>query len=303
MEILLGVMVFAAVGGLAVAVYVLVNERSRLDVVERTLGAAPESDIRRRIRRDETSQVSPMQARFLKAAPAFWADDAKTLEKLVQAGYDGPSAPLIYSFARVVSTGGLPLLVLLLGPKNSFFQVVMTVIGAVLIGFILPVYYLTRAVRVRQQKIRRSLPDTLDLLVVCVEAGISLDAAILRVAKELVAVHPELAGELMVVNRRTNAGVTREEALRGLWERTGVEEVRTLIASLIQSEKWGSSSSRVLRVSAETLRRKRRQSAERRAATAPVKMVIPLGLLIFPAMFIVILGPAVLNIAAAMRGR
>jgi tight adherence protein C len=107
----------------------------------------------------------------------------------------------------------------------------------------------------------------------------------------------------MVVNRRTNAGMAREESLRGLWERTGVEELRTLIASLIQSEKWGSSSARTLRVSSETLRRKRRQNAEKRAATAPVKMVLPLGLLIFPALFIVILGPAVLNIAAQFKGR
>ena len=95
---------------------------------------------------------------------------------------------------------------------------------------------------------------------VCVEAGISLDAAILRVAKDLTYVHPELADELLVVSRKTNAGMTREDALRGLWDRTGVDEVRTLVASLVQSEKWGSSSSRVLRVSAETLRRKRRQS-------------------------------------------
>jgi tight adherence protein C len=169
------------------------------------------------------------------------------------------------------------------------------------VGYVIPVYYLTRAVRIRQEKIRRSLPDTLDLLVVCVEAGISLDAAILRVAKELISVHPELAGELIVVNQKNNAGMSREDALRGMWERTGVEELRTLISSLIQSEKWGSSSSRTLRVSSETLRRKRRQAAERRAATAPVKMVVPMGLLIFPALFIVILGPAVLNIVASFR--
>jgi len=238
-----------------------------------------------------------------RAAPDAWSKDVKTMEKLVQAGHDDPSAPLYYSFARVASTVGLPLLVFLFAPRNSFSQLVTWVIAAAVVGYVIPIYYLVRAVRVRQEKIRRSLPDTLDLLVVCVEAGISLDAAILRVARELLPVHPELAGELVVVNQKNNAGMAREEALRGMWDRTGVEELRTLIASLIQSEKWGSSSSRSLRVSSETLRRKRRQSAERRAATAPVKMVIPLGLLIFPALFIVILGPAVLNIAASFRGR
>lgn len=244
-----------------------------------------------------------MKQRMMKAAPSVWAKDVKTREKLIMAGHDDPSAPLLYSFARVVSTVGLPALAFIFGPKSSFLQMMMIVLAAAMFGYIIPVYYLTRAVRIRQDKIRKSLPDTLDLLVVCVEAGISLDAAILRVARELLAVHPELASELMVVNRKTNAGMARDEALRGMWERTGVEELRTLIASLIQSEKWGSSSARTLRVSSETLRRKRRQAAEKRAATAPVKMVLPLGLLIFPALFIVILGPAVLNIAANLKGR
>lgn len=295
-------LIVSAVAGLAVAAYMISSERSRREAVERTLGASPDADIRRRIRRDDP-QESAVKQRMMKAAPSVWAKDVKIREKLVMAGHDDPSAPLLYSFARVVSTVGLPALAFLFGPKHSFFQMVMVIIGAGMVGFIIPVYYLARAVRVRQDRIRKSLPDTLDLLVVCVEAGISLDAAILRVAKELLAVHPDLASELMVVNRKTNAGMAREESLRGLWERTGVEELRTLIASLIQSEKWGSSSARTLRVSSETLRRKRRQAAEKRAATAPVKMVLPLGLLIFPALFIVILGPAALNIAASFRGR
>jgi tight adherence protein C len=303
MAILTYFLIILGVGAAAVAAYVVVTEQSRRQVVERSLGRPAESDLRRQIRRDERSHDSAFQRNLRRAAPDRWTKDVKTKEKLVQAGHDDPSAPLYYSFARVVSTVALPLLVFLFGPRNSFFQLLMSMIGAAVIGFVAPIYYLVRAVRVRQDKIRKSLPDTLDLLVVCVEAGISLDAAILRVAKELLPVHPELAGELMVVNQKNNAGMVREEALRGMWERTGVEELRTLIASLIQSEKWGSSSSRTLRVSSETLRRKRRQSAERRAATAPVKMIIPLALLIFPALFIVILGPAVLNIVAAFRGR
>jgi len=172
---------------------------------------------------------------------------------------------------------------------------------AALIAAIAPVYYLVRRVRIRQERIRRSLPDALDLLVVCIEAGISLDAAILRVARELWGVHPDLATELLIVNRKTNAGLAREEALRGLSTRTGVEEIRSLVAHIVQSEKWGTSSGKVLRVYSETLRKQRRQKAEKVAATLPVKMLLPLGLFIFPAIFLVILGPAAMSIMAMFK--
>jgi len=220
----------------------------------------------------------------------------------VQAGYDSPQAPLAYSMLRLISLVVFPLVAFVGFPNVGFMQRVMYAVLGAVVGLVLPIGYLHRSVRLHQQKIRRSLPDALDLLVVCVEAGISLDAAILRVAKDMGFVHPELSRELMIVNRKSNAGVTREEALRGMWTRTGVEEIRTLVSSLIQSEKWGTSNSRVLRIASETLRRKRRQAAERRAATAPTKMVIPLALLIFPALFVVILGPAALNIIAGFRG-
>ena len=117
-----------------------------------------------------------------------------------------------------------------------------------------------------------------------------------KVAKELRLAHPDLAHELAVVNRLTNAGMPREEALRGLWKRTGVLDIRALVSSLIQSEKWGTSIATVLRVAAETLRRKRRQDAERRAKMAPLKMTFPLLFFILPALFTVILGPAVVQI-------
>lgn len=163
-------------------------------------------------------------------------------------------------------------------------------------AYIIPVGFLDRLVRQRQERIRRSVPDALDLLVVCVEAGISLDAAILRVAREIRLAHTDLAHELAVVNRKTNAGIPRDAALRGLWQRTGVEEIRALVSSMIQSEKWGTSVATVLRVSAETLRRKRRQVAEKKAKQAPLKMTFPLVLFILPALFIVIMGPALVQV-------
>jgi tight adherence protein C len=191
---------------------------------------------------------------------------------------------------------GFPLLAVILLPRTQFTLYVAGIAVAAFIGLIGPHAALDRMVEMRQDRIRKSVPDALDLLVVCVEAGTSLDAAILRVAKELRLAHPDLAHELAVVNRLTNAGIARDVALRGLWQRTGVVDLRALVSSLIQSEKWGTSIATVLRVAAETLRRKRRQYAERKAKMAPLKMTFPLLFFILPALFAVILGPAVVQI-------
>jgi tight adherence protein C len=216
--------------------------------------------------------------------------------KLVRAGFESASAPAMFFLAKVTSVVLMPILALLLVPRQQFLLFAVSLATSVFMGLILPQALLDRMVRLRQTRITKSVPDALDLLVVCVEAGTSLDAAILRVAKELRLAHPDLAHELAVVNRLTNAGMPREQALRGLWQRTGVLDIRALVSSLIQSEKWGTSIATVLRVSAETLRRKRRQDAERRAKMAPLKMTFPLLFFILPALFTVILGPAVVQI-------
>ena len=228
--------------------------------------------------------------------PGPTGEDLQSQEKLVQAGFDTPTAPATYFFARVVSFVVLPVLAVAFGPRTSFFVYVLSIGFAVFAGWIIPMGFLDRLVRQRQEKIRRSVPDALDLMVVCVEAGVSLDAAILRVAREIRLAHTDLAHELSVVNRKTNAGIPRDAALRSLWQRTGVEELRTLVSSMIQSEKWGTSIATVLRVSAETLRRKRRQVAEKKAKQAPLKMTFPLVLFILPALFIVIMGPALVQV-------
>ena len=216
--------------------------------------------------------------------------------KLIQAGFESSSAPAIYFLVRVSAMVLLPLAAMVIIPRTQFLLYVMTLALGIFLGMIFPVAMLDRLVRLRQERVKKSVPDALDLLVVCVEAGTSLDAAILRVAKELRLAHPDLAHELAVVNRLTNAGMPRDEALRGLWKRTGVLDIRALVSSLIQSEKWGTSIATVLRVAAETLRRKRRQDAERRAKMAPLKMTFPLLFFILPALFAVILGPAVVQI-------
>jgi tight adherence protein C len=294
---LLIALIVLSVGGVAVAVWLQMSETSRQEVMERARGTGATTDVRRAIRKGlPNDDPDSLRARMLRKAPSVWSTSQSIQSRLVQAGYDNPVAPLAYSLLRVAALIALPLMVLLLLRTHSFMQMIVSLLAAALVGLMLPPFILLRMVGSRQNTIRRSLPDCLDLLVVCVEAGISLDAALLRVARDLTYVHPQLAGELLVVSRKTNAGMTREEALRGLWDRTGVEEVRTLVASLVQSEKWGSSASRVLRVSAETLRRKRRHSAEKKAATAPLKMIVPMAIFIFPALFVVILGPAVIQI-------
>ena len=222
-------------------------------------------------------------------------------EPLVRAGFDNPSAPVLYAGARVVSALLLPALALVFMPRDSLLMMVFTLGIGVALGLGGPPAIISRLITLRQDKIRKSIPDTLDLLLVCVEAGVSLDAAVLRVGREMAMLHPEFAGELLVINRKTNAGVRREDALHGLYERTGLEELRTLASSMIQSERWGTSIGRVLRVYSETLRRKRRQKAERRAAVVAGKMVVPLALLILPALFIVIGGPMVIGIAPLLN--
>jgi tight adherence protein C len=228
--------------------------------------------------------------------PGPTSEDVQSQEKLVQAGFDTPTAPATYFFCRVAAFVALPVLALVFGPRSTFFAYAFSIGAALFAGWIIPMGVLDRLIRQRQERIRRSVPDALDLMVVCVEAGVSLDAAILRVSREIRLAHTDLAHELAVVNRKTNAGIPRENALRSLWQRTGVEELRTLVSSMIQSEKWGTSIATVLRVSADTLRRKRRQTAEKKAKQAPLKMTFPLVLFILPALFIVIMGPALTTV-------
>ena len=288
--------VLLVLGGLAVLIAstALVSMLQRRDVLLRATEDAL-VDPGSLLLRPEKTEKSRVRERL-----EAWAKDREENEalqhKLVQAGFESPSAPAFYFLFRVSSMVLLPLAALVVIPRTQFTLFVMSMALGVFLGMILPVAMLDRLVRLRQDSIKRSVPDALDLLVVCVEAGTSLDAAILRVAKELRLAHPDLAHELAVVNRLTNAGMPRDEALRGLWKRTGVLDIRALVSSLIQSEKWGTSIATVLRVAAETLRRKRRQDAEKRAKMAPLKMTFPLLFFILPALFAVILGPAVVQI-------
>jgi tight adherence protein C len=174
--------------------------------------------------------------------------------------------------------------------QNPFF-----ILGfALILGYLLPEFWLSRQVSKRQHILRLALPDALDLLVICVEAGLGLDQSLVRVSQELRVAHPELSEELDLVTAEIRVGKGRIESLRELANRTGVDDIKSLVAMLIQTDRFGTSVAQALRTHSEDLRTKRRQRAEEMAAKTTVKMVPPLVFFIFPALFVVILGPAVI---------
>jgi len=176
---------------------------------------------------------------------------------------------------------------------NPFFLLV----GAAALGYLLPEFWLLWRVKKRKLLLRLALPDALDLLVICVEAGLGLDQAIMRVSQELRIAHPELSDELQLVNLEMRVGKNRLDALRSLAIRTGVEDIKALVAMLVQTDRFGTSVAQSLRVHSDDLRTRRRQRAEEMAAKTTVKMVPPLVFFIFPALMVVILGPAVITVA------
>lgn len=225
-------------------------------------------------------------------------DGGEMRKRLVQAGLRGPYAVQMYLGLRLV----LPLafgastvfLAPVLGGKVLFLSFWLAAIG-----YIIPSFYVGRRAKKRQREIQLTLPDALDSMVVCVEAGLGLNAAMVRVADEIRHISVLLSTELALVNLEIRAGTPREEALHNLGARTGVDDVQSLVAMLIQTERFGTSIAQALRVQSDTLRTKRRQRAEEAAAKTAIKMLFPLVFFIFPAMFTVLLGPAFMQIADA----
>ena len=300
MQPILIILILAIAASVGLAAYALLAGRQRRMAFDRAVdgvGIAP-GKISLTGRKPKSAMATAAQ----KIAPNAWAESPKTLSKLIQAGYDSDTAPMTFAAIRVAALVVIPAMLYLALP-NFFLTKPLIALPLALYGaFIAPVAVLDRQARERQDRIRKSIPDALDLLIVCVEAGSSLDSSLLRVAREMRLGAPDLSAELFVVNRKMNAGMRREEALRGLATRTGLVEIRGLVSSMIQSEKWGTSIAQVLRINAEESRRKRRQAAEKRAQQAPVKMIIPLVLFILPALFFVILGPAAIQIGKIFGG-
>jgi len=232
------------------------------------------------------------------------ARSASTRRFLQRAGIRGPKSVMYYFAARAVLAVGLGGGGMVVGGVVTLGigeTVMVTGVGA-LLGWMLPFVYVRLRMRSRQNEIQRALPDALDLMVVCVEAGLGLNQALLRVGEEMDRLSPAMSEELTLVSLEIRAGTPRAEALRNLSKRTGLGDVQSLVGMLIQTDRFGTSVARALRTQSDALRTKRRQRAEEAAAKTSVKMLFPLALFILPAMFVVILGPAAFHLTELFGG-
>ena len=212
--------------------------------------------------------------------------------RLARAGYTSITAVVIFAAASIATPCLLGLVpILLLGPGQGL---ILGLIGGA-IGYLVPSLVLGRLTELRKREIREGLPDALDLFIVCVEAGCGLDQAIVKASDELGLTYPALTYELRLITTEIRAGKSRMEAFKNFAARTQVDDVQSLVALLVQTDKFGTSIAQALRTHAETSRIKRRQNAEERAGKIGVKLVFPLVLFLFPALYIVILGPAVIS--------
>jgi len=247
-----------------------------------------------------TEQLDPRLERIASRLPKSPKEMSRLRRRLAMAGIHSFGAAVIYSVSEltlpfVFATPAL----LYMNPPTAW------VLAAILamIGYMLPALVLGYLISKQKLKIENGLPDALDLMIVCVEAGTGLDQAIQKTSIELEISHPELAGELRLVTTEVRAGKTRIEAFKNFAERTKVEDVRSLVAMLVQTDRFGTSIAQALRTHAETSRVKRRQRAEERAAKIGVKLVFPLVFFLFPAFYVVTLGPAVIQFIRVFFGQ
>ena len=228
---------------------------------------------------------------------------SRVRQKLVRAGFPGPNAVSIYFSSRVALALVLPIAAVAMIPYVAGSlppeRLALIAAVAVLIGFYLPVYYTSRKISLRQRDAREGFPDALDMLLVCVEAGLSLAAALNRVGSEIGSARPMLGAQFKLVAQEMQAGSSREQALRNLADRIGIDEVRSLVTLLLQSDALGTSIAQSLRVHADEMRKMRLLRAEEQANKLPAKMAIPLVLFILPCLLSVIMTPVIIRVFRA----
>jgi tight adherence protein C len=274
--------------------------------------ATPE---RRRLRQSERApttgvlldapMLTPEETAFVKRMSSIVPRSPKDMSALrrrfARAGYYTLTPIANYTLACIVCPVVFGLLPLAFSPPaNAAWILVLFGAG---VGYQLPGLWLMRKTTQRQKQIQNGLPDLLDLLIVCLEAGSALDQAIVKSTDELEIAYPALAEEFRLLVTETRAGKPRLEAFRNLASRTGVEDIRSLVAMLVQTDRFGTSVAQALRTHAEVARTKRRQRAEEKAAKMGVKLVFPLVFLLFPAFFVVTLGPAVIQFVRVLFGQ
>lgn len=241
-----------------------------------------------------SNRIGSVVEQFERVVPKSMAEMSVIQQRLIRAGYREDSAVKVFYGAK----GFVPVffcVLLFVSGVGSISPFIFYVI-AIGIGYLAPDFWLTNRIKARQKQVNRGLPDVLDLMVICIEAGLSLDQATVRTAEELMMAHPAICDEFKLVVLQQRAGLPRAEAWKQLAERTDVESIKNLVAVLVQSEKFGTSVAKTLRVHSDTLRTQRRQKIEEQAAKTAVKLVFPLVFFIFPSLFLVTAGPAVISI-------
>lgn len=291
------ILTFIAVFLLIATAGILVFNRAALDRrLAEVVAREPQTGLLRRLtglaeRRSELGfLISPLNRVLPKTA-----EEVSVVQKrLIRAGLRRDAhLNLFYAFKVLV-----PVTLIIVATTTGLYQYgAFFVYGiAAGLGFLIPDFWLGNRISNRQTEIRLAVPDALDMMVICIEAGLSLDQATIRTADEIEVTHPALADELQLVNLEQRAGRVRSEAWQHFAERADIEVVRSLVAMLIQTDQFGTSISKALRTQADTLRTQRRQRAEEQAAKTTVKLVFPLVLFIFPSLFVVTLGPAIIMI-------
>ncbi|QDV90292.1 Bacterial type II secretion system protein F domain protein [Phycisphaerae bacterium RAS2] len=300
---MLGILVAVAIG---LVIYSLLPNRGEQaeSVRRRAMGLSGDDDTasaKERARKNAGNKsmlemAAPILSRPM--MPKTEQEQSSLRAKLASAGYRRESIVMMFLASKIIVGGAMGITAFLyssaLGAESP--QVIYYGVFGLGLGFMGPNLWLGNAVKKRGEAIRNGMPDSLDLMVVAVESGLGLDAALLRVSDEMKHVHGALAEELQIATIETQMGTSRSEALQRMAERTGVQEMRALVAVITQAEKLGTSIAKALRNQAESLRTKRRQKAEERAQKTAVKLLIPLILFIFPAIFVVLAGPAAIHI-------
>jgi tight adherence protein C len=299
--IVMSILIFAAVTSAAVALYnSTVSQRDPITVRLRELRSSSAASLT-----GAAARRPPLLRKLVAQLGGFMpAHDGKDAMRtgLIRAGYRRADAARVFLGSKVVLAVTLPVVWVVASylTAESVSNTVMTSLLLVFIGFYIPTLWIAMRQRQRHAAIVASLPDALDLMVVCVEAGLGMAAALQRVGGELRISARQLSEELNQVNQEMQTGVSRTEALRNLAERTGVDEIYSLVAMLVQTDRLGTSVSQSLRSHADSMRMRRRQRAEQMARKASIKLAFPLVLMIFPALLVIILGPAAIQLMKAL---
>jgi tight adherence protein C len=305
--LVISIAVFAGIGALIYGLYMFMTPKKT--VVQQRLDGLKKGDAdMSQVTIDASVERSTPVRKTMEAVGESLPLSKQTLSNvklmLIHANFRRDSAPAIFFGAKAILAGGLFALLAMwsMSVHHDLRQAVIMGILGLVIGLLIPSAWLKDKIKRRQLVIFHTLPDVLDLMTVCVEAGLGLDAAIIKITEEGKFKNNVLALEFAQTSREIRAGKPRMDALRDMGVRTGVEDLKALVALLVQTERLGASLARSLRIHSDSLRTKRRQIAEEAAAKTPIKLVFPLAFFIFPALLVVLLGPAVIKMADQLFG-